>query len=66
MVVRTYDEFKKEGINVKIKHKVENIDFKNKKIFVRNLNENKVFEDTYDELVIATGASSTSQKILKI
>ena len=62
MVARTYEEFQKEGINVKIKHKVENIDFKNKKIFVRNLNENKVFEDNYDELVIATGASSTSPK----
>ena len=51
MVARTYEEFQKEGINVKIKHKVENIDFKNKKVFVRNLNENKVFEDNYDELV---------------
>ena len=61
MVARTYEEFKKEGINVKIKHKVENIDFKNKKVFVRNLNENKVF----DELLIATGASSVSPKDIK-
>ena len=65
MVARTYEEFQKEGINVKIKHKVENIDFINKKIFVRNLNENKVFEDNYDELVIATGASSTSPRDIK-
>jgi len=65
MVARTYEEFQKEGINVKTKHKVENVDFKNKKVFVRNLNENKVFEDNYDELVIATGASSTSPKDIK-
>ena len=65
MVARTYEEFQKEGINIKIKHKVENIDFKNKKVFVRNLNENKVFEDNYDELVIATGASSVSPKDIK-
>ena len=65
MVARTYEEFQKEGINVKIKHKVENVDFKNKKVFVRNLNENKVFEDSYDELVIATGASSTKPKDIK-
>ena len=65
MVARTYEEFKKEGITVKTKHKVENVDFKNKKVFVRNLNENKVFEDSYDELVIATGASSTSPKDIK-
>ena len=65
MVARTYEEFKKEGITVKTKHKVENVDFKNKKVFVRNLNENKVFEDNYDELVIATGASSTSPKDIK-
>ena len=65
MVARTYEEFQKEGINVKIKHKVENVDFKNKKVFVRNLNENKVFEDSYAKLVIATGASSTSPKDIK-
>ena len=65
MVARTHEEFKKEGITVKTKHKVENVDFKNKKVFVRNLNENKVFEDSYDELVIATGASSTSPKDIK-
>ena len=65
MVARTYEEFKKEGITVKTKHKVENVDFKNKKVFVRNLNENKVFEDNYDELVIATGASSTKPKDIK-
>ena len=34
MVARTYEEFQKEGINVKIKHKVENIDFINKKILL--------------------------------
>ena len=65
MVARTYEEFQKEGITVKTKHKVENVDFKNKKVFVRNLNENKVFEDSYDELVIATGASSTNPKDIK-
>ena len=65
MVARTHEEFKKEGITVKTKHKVENVDFKNKKVFVRNLNENKVFEDNYDELVIATGASSTKPKDIK-
>jgi len=37
----------------------------NKKVFVRNLNENKVFEDNYDELLIATGASSVSPKDIK-
>ena len=65
MVARTHEEFKKEGITVKTKHKVENIDFKNKKVFVKNLNENTIFEDNYDELVIATGASSTSPKDIK-
>lgn len=31
MVARTYEEFQKEGIVVKIKHKVEKVDFDNKK-----------------------------------
>ena len=65
MVARTYEEFQKEGINVKIKHRVENVDFKNKKVFVRNLNENKVFEDSYDELLITTGARSVNPKDIK-
>ena len=65
MVARTHEEFKKEGITVKTKHKVENIDFKNKKVLVRDLNENKILEDNYDELVIATGASSTKPKDIK-
>jgi len=66
MVARTHEEFKKEGITVKTKHKVENIDFKNKKVFVRNLNENKVFEDSYDELVIATEAALKLGKNVRI
>ena len=65
MIARTYEEFLKEGINVKLKHKVEKVDFKNKKLLVKNLVKNEVFEDFYDELVITTGARATNPKNIK-
>ena len=65
MIARTYEEFLKEGINVKLKHKVEKVDFKNKKLLVKDLVKNEVFEDFYDELVITTGARATNPKNIK-
>lgn len=66
MVARTYEEFQKEGIVVKTKHKVEKVDFDSKKVFVRNLENNDLFEDNYDDLVISTGASSRTPDIKNI
>lgn len=45
------------NINVKTKHEVIKIIPENKKILVKNLINNEVFEDNYDKLIIATGAS---------
>lgn len=49
---------KKYNIDVKTLHEVVAIDPKKKVVNVRNLQTLEVFEDTYDKLVIATGASS--------
>lgn len=58
MIARTPEAFIKSGVEVKVLHKVTTIDFNNKKVKVKNLKENKEFEDYYDKLMIATGASS--------
>lgn len=66
MIARTVEQFKKSGIDVKTFHEVKNIDFKNKKVTVCNLEENETFEDSYDKIVIATGASAIIPQIKNI
>ncbi len=57
LIFFTPESFEKEkGVKVKIHHRVEFIDKHKKKIFVRNLIDNKVFEDTYDKLILCTGS----------
>ncbi|MGL4818784.1 MAG: FAD-dependent oxidoreductase [Bacilli bacterium] len=49
---------KKYEIDVRTGHEVTEIDRENKTLTVKNLNTNETFTDTYDKLVIATGASA--------
>ena len=51
------EALEKVGAKVFMEHLVQNIDFKNKKVTVKNLKTNEVFEDTYDKLVISTGST---------
>lgn len=57
MIARTPEEFKKTGIELNIFHEVTAVNPSNKTITVKDIENNKVFEDKYDELMIATGAS---------
>ncbi len=57
LVIRTPQDFKKQGINVYIQHKVEEIHPDNKEIYVKNLLTDEIFTDNYDKLIISTGAS---------
>jgi NADPH-dependent 2,4-dienoyl-CoA reductase/sulfur reductase-like enzyme len=56
LVARTPDQFAEKGIEVLVRHRVESIDATGKKLSVLNLNTGETFDDTYDRLVIATGA----------
>jgi CoA-dependent NAD(P)H sulfur oxidoreductase len=56
LVARTPEKFAEKGIEVLVRHKVERIDSGRKNLSVLNLNTGEAFEDTYDRLVIATGA----------
>lgn len=48
---------KKYNIDIKISHEVMSIDPKAKKLIIKELSTGEVFEDTYDKLVISTGAN---------
>ncbi|AJA90512.1 CoA-disulfide reductase [Borreliella chilensis] len=56
MISRTQEEFEKAGISVKTNHEVIKIDAKNNTIKIKNLKTGNIFNNTYDKLMIATGA----------
>ena len=58
MIAGTPEAFIKSGVDVKTLHEVTNVDFKNKKVTVKNLKEGTTFEDSFDKIMIATGARS--------
>lgn len=58
MIARTVEQFNASGITVHIEHEVLSVDSTNKTITVKNLLTQETFTDTYDKLMIATGASA--------
>ncbi len=56
LVARTPQKFSESGIEALTSHRVEEIDHQNKKLTVRDLTSGEVFEDSYDRLIITTGA----------
>ncbi|EKV58232.1 CoA-disulfide reductase [Brachyspira hampsonii] len=66
MIARTAEATIKSGIDLKVKHEVLKIDAENKKVLVKDIINNKEFEDNYDSLLIATGAKSIIPNIANI
>lgn len=58
MIARAPEKFKESGIDLNIFHEVKRVDSINKKLLVKNIKTGEIFEDTYDKLMIATGAHS--------
>jgi CoA-dependent NAD(P)H sulfur oxidoreductase len=58
LVARTPEQFAEKDIEVRVRHRVEKIDPKNKKLSVRRLESDETLEDAYDRLIIATGAQA--------
>lgn len=56
LIARTAEEFAKSGIPVKTYHEVTAVDTDAKTVTVKNLHTGEVFTDTYDKLVIGSGA----------
>src|SRR6056297_1932477 len=58
LIARKPEVFReKQNIDVRINHEVIKIDVDNKKIEVTNIQKDSTFWESYDELLIATGAS---------
>ena len=57
MIARTQEEFDGMGIRTFLHHEVTGVDFAAKTVRVRDLSAGTEREDTYDKLMIATGAS---------
>lgn len=58
MIARAPEKFRESGIDLNIFNEVILVDTENKKLKVKNVNTGETFMDSYDKLMIATGASS--------
>ena len=58
LVARTKEEFASKGIEVRTFHRVEEVQDQNKRIRVKNLKTGEEFYDSYDKLIIGTGAKA--------
>ncbi|CEK37045.1 coenzyme A disulfide reductase [[Clostridium] sordellii] len=58
MIARAPEKFRESGIDLNIFNEVISVDTENKKLKVKNVNTGETFIDSYDKLMIATGASS--------
>jgi NADPH-dependent 2,4-dienoyl-CoA reductase/sulfur reductase-like enzyme len=67
LIARKPDVFRrKQNIDVLIRHEVIEIYLKNKRVKVKNLDEEKEFREPWDDLLIATGASPIVPKMENI
>jgi len=63
LISRTPGKFALDRIRVVRHHRVETIDLEKRMVFGRNLDNDQVFSDTFDRLVIATGAQLIRPRI---
>jgi len=63
MLVRTPQQMRDKGIDVRTRHEVVSVDAKKKEILVKNLTTGEEFVDHYDRLMAASGASAVKPAI---
>jgi NADPH-dependent 2,4-dienoyl-CoA reductase/sulfur reductase-like enzyme len=56
LVARTPEDFAEQDVEVLTRHRVESVHPGNKRLIVKDLSTGKELEDSYDRLVISTGA----------
>lgn len=59
MIARTVEKMRDSGVDVQVKHKVLSVDAISKTVEVQNLETQETFTNTYDKLMIASGAEAT-------
>ena len=63
LVVRTPEQFAKQGIRALVHHEVIDVDVVERTVTVKNLETGEVFQDAWDELLITTGAVAVKPPI---
>lgn len=63
LMIRTVEEFEQDGISVELGHEVTDIDVEKQRVTVYDSHHDRSFEDDYDRLIIATGASPVKPPI---
>ena len=66
MIARTPEEFRESGVEIHTKHEVIDVDFSSKKLKVKNLITDEILEESYDKLMIASGARAIIPPIKNI
>ena len=63
MIARSKEEFEKSGIKTHLHHEVLKVVPEEKKLLVRNYETGDIFIDTYDKLMVSTGAHAVKPPI---
>lgn len=66
MIARTREQFETQGIETYLRSEVIDVDIHSKVVSVRSLDTGSITRDSYDKLMIATGAESVRPPILGI
>lgn len=56
LVARTPEQFRQQGIDARVRHEVTEIDPEGRRVRVRNLETDAAWWESYDHLLVATGA----------
>lgn len=56
LIIRKPEDYEKAGINLHLKHRLISIKSEEKTIKILDIESNKTFDESFDELVLATGA----------
>jgi len=55
MIARTKEQFEEQGMKINLNHEVIKVIPEKKKVIIKDLKEDKIFEDSYDKLMVSTG-----------
>ena len=66
MIARTPEQFRESGVEIHTQHEVIDVDFPGKKLKVKNLTTGEILEESYDKLMIASGARAIIPPIKNI
>ncbi len=64
MIARSRAAFEEMGIKTFLHHEVLNVDTRYKVVSVKNLETGEVFRDTYDKLMVSTGANAVMPPVV--